>query len=781
MGFLREHPDEELRGYYEKWASAGEANEDQLSILERELGLINDPGTVKLVLHLIDGLNANQMEAVLHNHSTDGPLLILAGAGSGKTATLTRRVVYLLLTGVSPENILCMTFTNKAAGEMKERVKLLIEELISISDTLRQHALSEISQAVGTMWISTFHSACLRFLREQAGAVTNLERMGIPPHVAILDPLKQKEILSEVFESEKLNEKDYPLEDILNHISNLKNELKDPELAASEAVTDGEMRKARIFKLYQEKLREKQVIDFDDMIYMAARVLTDFPDVLEHYRNLFQYCLIDEYQDTNLAQYVFTINLVEKHRKLFAVGDDDQSIYAWRGADIRNILNFKRDFPDCKIIRLEKNYRSTGNILFVANKIFADKPAEYRKVLKVTRTGSSPRDKYGERVIRVRTVDQREEAEFVAFEIDQIRKETGCRLQDCAVLYRVNVMREPLIEVFSEKGIPFIEMGNSEHLRQPQLIAFIDFLSIFSDFVPVLSEPLKTADSFRRELDAKIIAALELPVFRMEEEDRAVFTVPPINPATGQQYYTYELFMRPELYDTVLYRLSETGQNRYYNLYMLISELINSFNEYTLYGFIETVLERSGFRAEILSGGELEKMEKMIKRFLEMAGLFEQLLPQTTETWDRLRLFLLDLHEKLYGTQTEFSPVEDGVRLITLHSAKGLEFPNVFFIGLNDGICPLHHPSEKEIDREERQLRLDEEKRLFYVGVTRAMDRLYLISTFYRTWHGRDIEMKPSGFLDLLPKDIIEEYDQVKGVGGNLIEKSRRFFNRIFS
>ncbi|MEW5692592.1 MAG: UvrD-helicase domain-containing protein [Candidatus Hydrogenedentota bacterium] len=779
MGFLKEHPDKWIQEEYKKWESIPDIKEHQLTILESELATLGNVDKIKFVFKLIDGLNSEQMESVLHNHSTEGPILILAGAGTGKTATLTRRVVYLLIKEILPEHILCMTFTNKAADEMKERIYFLIDRLSQENPGETSYYLNNVKTRITTMWISTFHSCCLRLLRDRLKEVSNFERVGLPPYISIIEPIEQKEIIKEILNSLKISFKELEPEEALTQISILKNELKDIDIAKNEASTTEEKRITEIYQRYQKKLKERQMIDFDDMIFYATTVLNEFLDVLEYYRNLFQYCLIDEYQDTNFAQYIFALSIVEKHRRLFAVGDDDQSIYGWRGADIRNILNFKRDFPFCKIVKMEKNYRSTGNILLSANQIFIEKKPEYRKILKVTKTGNTALDRYGERIIMFRAKDEVEEAEFVAYEIENLTKKEKHRLYDFAVLYRTNHMREPFLDVFSKKGIKYIEMGNSENLRQKIIVQFLEFASIFSDFIPLLKEPEKVGESFKTRLDEKITRVLSLPAFAINENDMNLLKYLPTNKTTGKTYHIYELFLNPDLYEQIYKTLSNNAKTRIANYYAILSEMISNFNQYTLYGYLSEILRRGGFEAEIKADGLRNDRKKLINNLLNTAGFIERTMPAEVQTYDRLRLFLEDINEKLYGSQTEFSPYEDGVRLVTLHSAKGLEFRNVFFIGLEEGICPLEHPSEKYLSKQEKEKRLDEEKRLFYVGVTRAMQRLYLLHTYTRLWFGKRQDMEPSRYLNLLPQNLIEKGESINSLKDKLKQRTKRFLSKI--
>lgn len=636
-------------------------------------------------------LNAYQREAVEH---VNGPLLVLAGAGSGKTRVITYRIAYLIEEiGVSPYNILSITFTNKAAGEMKERVQQLI-----------------LGGKSSDIWVSTFHSACARILRME------IERLGFNKNFVIFDTADQLSLIRECLRELNINEKQFSERNISSVIGSAKDNLLTS--ADFERQAEGNFRLsiiADVYKLYQKKLKENNALDFDDLIMRTIELFTYFPDVLKHYQDRFLYIMVDEYQDTNYSQYKLVRMLSEKHRNLCVVGDDDQSIYQWRGANIRNILEFEKDYPDAKVVKLEQNYRSSQNILNAANEVIANNFKRKGKAL-WTRKGS------GEKIKVVCAPDEHYEAQFIAGEIMKLT-EGNHIFRDCAVLYRVHAQSRVIEDTFMKIGIPYMIVGGLRFYERKEIKDIIAYLRVISNpsdnisLLRILNVPRRGIGNVSRG-----------KLMQFAEE-------------TGESLF--EIIGKPE-------RISIIGTatiKRINEFRNLLDYFIQIKDKTTISGLIHEVLDATGYINELeledtaVSRSRLENL----KEFFSAADEFQIMYPD-----QGLEEFLI--HISLITDIDDVKDNENAVLLMTLHGAKGLEFPNVFICGMEEGLFP-HSRSLTEADE------LDEERRLCYVGMTRAEVNLYLTYAQQRSMYGNTTFNSASRFLDEIPQSLIEYID----------------------
>jgi DNA helicase-2/ATP-dependent DNA helicase PcrA len=677
---------------------------------------------------LLEGLNPQQRAAVLH---AGGPLLLVAGAGSGKTRVLTHRIAYLLAArGVRPGQVLAITFTNKAAGEMKERVAALV------------------GPRAASMWVSTFHSACVRILRREATHV------GLRSNFSIYDAADSQRLMGMVCRDLDLDPRRYPPRSFSTQVSNLKNELVDEETYAGTAAdgTHTDRMLAEAYRLYQQRLRQANALDFDDLIMMTVNVLQAFPDVAEHYRRRFRHVLVDEYQDTNHAQYVLVRELVGGSTSEYAaraerraadgslvregsevavppaeltvVGDADQSIYAFRGATIRNIAEFENDYPDATSILLEQNYRSTQTILSAANAVIARNPDRRPKNL-WTASGA------GDRVVGYVADDEHDEAAFVASEIDRLQDDHGVRYGDVAVFYRTNAQSRALEEVFVRVGLPYKVVGGTRFYERREVKDALAYLR-------VLANPDDTVN-LRRILNVPkrgIGDRAEACVASLAERERIGFAA---------------ALARAEEAPGIATR-SLTCIKGFTTLLEELRTLVESgAGPSTL---LEAVLEQTGYLAELRASHDPQD-ESRVENLAELVAVateFEQGVPDGTLTDFLEQVSLVaDSDEIPDDEQDEAGPVEDAgvVTLMTLHTAKGLEFPVVFLTGMEDGTFP-HLRSLGDATQ------LAEERRLAYVGLTRAQQRLYVSRAGVRSAWGQPQYNPPSRFLDEVPAELVE-------------------------
>ncbi len=639
-------------------------------------------------MSIYESLNPMQREAVL---STEGPLLVLAGAGSGKTRVLTHRVAYLIEEmGVAPWNIMAITFTNKAAGEMRERVDRLV------------------SHGAEAVWVSTFHSSCVRILRR------HIQYLGFDTDFSIYDTDDQKTVMKQVIKALELDPKQYRERAHLSQISAAKDQLISPEEFELNAAGDYRLRQtARIYREYQNQLKKNNALDFDDLIVKAVELLEESREVREYYQERFKYVMVDEYQDTNYAQFKLVSLLAGKYRNLCVVGDDDQSIYRFRGADIKNILSFEETFPGAKVVRLEQNYRSTGHILHAANEVIRHNEGRKEKKL-WTENGE------GEKV-RFRQYDQAyEEADGVVKEI----RDGGWDYKDCAVLYRTNAQSRLLEEKCLLYNIPYRLVGGVNFYQRREIKDILSYL--------------KTIANGRDDLAVMRIINVPKRGIGAASVNRAEIF------ASANGYSMYSALARVK---------AIPGMGRAAGKIQEFVDLIEDFREklsageYDLAGLIEDVLERSGYRASLEEEGEVEAQTRLenIEELVNKAAAYEAAAEEPS-----LGAFLEEV--ALVADVDAMEDTDDRVTLMTLHSAKGLEFDNVWMCGMEDGLFP----SMMAINSEDPVSAIEEERRLCYVGITRARKRLTLTAARQRMVNGETRWHKISRFVDEIPEEELE-------------------------
>ncbi|MDH6283347.1 DNA helicase PcrA [Prescottella agglutinans] len=702
---------------------------------------------------LLEGLNPQQREAVLHAGS---PLLIVAGAGSGKTAVLTRRIAYLLAErGVMPGQILAITFTNKAAAEMRERVAQLV------------------GPRANSMWVSTFHSSCVRILRAQSALLP-----GLNSNFTIYDADDSRRLLTMISKDLEIDTKRYSARLLATKISNLKNELIDPEEAAADADRDSndlDKLVARVYAMYQQRLRAANALDFDDLIGETVSLLQQHPQVAEYYRRRFRHVLVDEYQDTNHAQYVLVRELVgeptdDPHTvppaELCVVGDADQSIYAFRGATIRNIEEFERDYPDARTILLEQNYRSTQNILSAANSVISRNTGRREKRL-WTDSGE------GELITGYVADNEHDEAQFVASEIDRLVDGGDAKFADVAVFYRTNNSSRALEEIFIRLGIPYKVVGGTRFYERKEvrdIVAYLRVLANEDDAVSlrrILNTPRRGIGD-RAEACVSVYAEQKGVGFAQALRAGAEGVVPLLNTRSQKAIASFL-----ELLDGLRALMVSTDADG---------------NDLTDIGeIIEAVLDRTGYRRELelssdpQDGARLDNLNELVSVAREFssdarnAAAFAQENAAPDDVVDdegmpdpgSLAAFLERVSLVADSDQVPDSG-EGVVTLMTLHTAKGLEFPVVFVTGWEDGQFPhmraLGDPAE-----------LSEERRLAYVGITRARHRLYLTRAIVRSAWGQPVTNPESRFLQEIPADLVDWRREDPGVlgGGGAIGGGR--------
>ncbi|MFF9506180.1 DNA helicase PcrA [Streptomyces sp. NPDC014724] len=653
---------------------------------------------------LLDGLNTEQRAAVVHAGS---PLLIVAGAGSGKTRVLTHRIAHLLAErGVHPGQILAITFTNKAAGEMKERVEQLV------------------GPRANAMWVMTFHSACVRILRRES------KKLGFTSSFSIYDAADSKRLMALVCRDLDLDPKRFPPKSFTAKVSNLKNELIDEETFAGQAADGFEKTLAQAYAMYQSRLREANALDFDDIIMTTVHLLQAFPDVAEHYRRRFRHVLVDEYQDTNHAQYTLVRELVgpagehDAPAELCVVGDADQSIYAFRGATIRNILQFEEDYPNATTILLEQNYRSTQTILSAANAVIERNESRRPKNL-WTNAGT------GARITGYVADTEHDEAQFVADEIDRLTDAGDAKAGDVAIFYRTNAQSRVFEEIFIRVGLPYKVVGGVRFYERKEVrdvLAYLRVLANPEDTVPlrrILNVP-KRGIGDRAEA---MIDALSL---------REKITFPQ---ALRRVDEAYGMAAR-----------SANAVKRFNTLMEELRTIVESGAGPAV--VLEAVLERTGYLAELQSSTDPQD-ETRIENLQELAAVALEFEQERGEAGEEGAGTLAEFLERVaLVADSDQIPDEDEdgsgvITLMTLHTAKGLEFPVVFLTGMEDGVFP-HMRALGQVKE------LEEERRLAYVGITRARERLYLTRAAMRSAWGQPSYNPPSRFLEEIPDQHLE-------------------------
>lgn len=652
-------------------------------------------------MFILNSLNPEQQEAV---QCTEGPLLILAGAGSGKTRVLTHRIAYMLEKNkVQPWNILAITFTNKAAREMRER----LERLIGLK--------------ADSLWVNTFHSACVKILRREIGV------LGYTGNFVIYDDADQQTLIKMVLKDMNIDDKKYPPRTISNKISGYKNELKTPLQAKRLAGDFYEEKIIDIYEEYQKRLEKNNAVDFDDIIMLTVEMFQKHPEILEKYQKQFRYILVDEYQDTNTSQYMLIKLLAERHKNICVVGDDNQSIYQWRGADIRNILSFEEDYPQTKVIKLEQNYRSTENILEAANKVIANNSQRKEKKLWTEKTG-------GDKIFLYPAQDERDEASFIARTIKDLLGKENKAYKDFAILCRVTGQFRAIEEGLIFNNIPYRIFGGQKFYDRKEIKDIIAYLK-------VLVNP------------------------RDEVGLRRVINTPKrgIGDATWDKLVQYATYQGMQIYDLLANPEMAGVSTRATNSIKGFWSLMEGFKEFAKGKDVTTltnkIMEDSGYLQEL-------QLEKTVEADTRIENLQEFL--SVTKDYDTknpggdLATFLADI--SLMTDADNYDEQDDTVVVMTMHGAKGLEFPIVFIAGAEEGIFP-HGRSLNSDDPTE----LEEERRLCYVAITRAEEKIYITRAWRRTLYGRETYNPPSRFIEEIPP----EYMEGQGAG-----KRERSFNK---
>lgn len=652
--------------------------------------------------NLIEGLNDKQKEAVL---ATEGPCLVIAGAGSGKTKVLTHKIAYLLSEkNVKPWNILSITFTNKAANEMKQRVEKLVGE------------------ASQEMWLGTFHSICVRILRRF------IDRIGFDTTFLIFDSTDQRTLVKECIKSIGLDDKLFTDRSVLSEISNGKNDMLEPK--AYQVKYNGDFRKEKIgevYELYQKKLKENNALDFDDIINYTIKILTENPDVLEYYTEKFKYVLVDEYQDTNKAQFMLVSILASKYGNITVVGDNDQGIYSFRGADITNILNFEKDFPGSKIVKLEQNYRCTGNILKAANAVIKNNENKYDKKLWTE-------NEEGKLPCIYKAEDEYDEASYIVKQINILKMEEYLKLSDFVILYRMNSQSRAIEDIFRRENIPYKIIGGLKFYERKEIKDIIAYLRLI----------FNTSDNLSLK---RIINEPKRGIGKTSLDN-----IQDISDKTGKSMY--EIIKYAEQYE--LNRVKANSMQ----FVEVIEELRKQVNQIPISELIKLTLNKTGYVKALENENTIEAESRIqnLEEFLTVAIEFEEQMAENT-----LAEFLESI--SLTSDIDNMEESEDTVTLMTLHSAKGLEFPVVFLVGMEEGIFP-GYKSIGEIKE------LEEERRLFYVGITRAMQYLYLTCAKRRTIFGSTSYNQMSRFLKEIPKDLLDGYEEIDNEDNNSFKDS---------
>lgn len=639
---------------------------------------------------IFDTLNDRQCEAVKH---TEGPLLITAGAGSGKTKVLTCRIAHLLELGVAPYRILAITFTNKAAKEMKERVTNLV------------------GAQADSIWLSTFHSFCAKLLRFEVDGFHGYTR-----NFTIYDSSDQLVLVKDCLKKLNLDDKQFMPRSVLGTISSAKNVLMDAKAFAAQASDFYEQKVADVYALYQEKLRENNAVDFDDLLFLAVRLLQEKDDVREKYQSRFQYILVDEYQDTNHAQYALTKILAARWRNICVVGDADQSIYAWRGADIRNIIDFTRDYPDAASIKLEQNYRSTKTILHAANAVIDNNESRPKKTLWTENPA-------GNKIIHYQAQTEHDEADYIAGVIYNRHEISHEPYGDMAILFRTNAQSRVLEEKLMRYAIPYTMVGGTKFYDRKEIKDVLAYLRLLYNPEDSLSLT-RIINVPKRNIGA---TTMEHVAAYAEEQGISLFEA---------------------LSSTDEIPVTKRAKASLENFAAMIFDLLNDIEGKDVLNLIETVIKQTGYgdmldkEAEHDPQGESRK--ENVGEFLSVAKDYMDSNPD-----GNLQDFLENV--ALVSDVDDFESSDSKVTLMTLHAAKGLEFPVVFLTGLDEGLFPhsrtLLDPSQVE-----------EERRLAYVGITRAERQLYVTNATTRTMYGRISAYMPSRFLAEIPPQLMEDY-----------------------
>lgn len=646
---------------------------------------------------ILKGLNDKQYEAVTN---TEGPCLVIAGAGSGKTKVLTHKIAYLIgEKGAKPWDILAITFTNKAANEMKERIANLIGEQAK------------------DIWMGTFHSICVRILRRF------IDRIGFDTSFIIFDTSDQRTLVKSCMKDLSIDEKLFSDRSILSEISNAKNEMLEPAQYVARA--NGDFRKekiATVYELYQKRLKENNAIDFDDIINYTIRILMENEDILEYYSNKFKYVLVDEYQDTNKAQFTLITLLASKHGNITVVGDNDQGIYSFRGADISNILNFEKDFPGTRIIKLEQNYRCTGNILKAANSVIKNNEVKYKKELWTqNEEGNLPKVYQAD--------NEYDEGTYIVTQIEHLKREEYYKNSDFAILYRMNTQSRAIEDILRRENIPYKIIGGLKFYERKEIKDIIAYLRLIQNSADNLS--------LKRIINEPKRGIGKTSLEKIEEL------------AIQNEISMYEVIKNADNY----------GLNRVYlnsrEFINVIEELKNKKEQLVISELIKMTLKKTGYTKALENENTIEA-ENRIENLEELLTVAIEFEKENAE--NSLSSFLEGI--TLSSDLDDVEDSEDSVTLMTLHSAKGLEFPVVFLVGMEEGIFPGY----KSISEPKE---LEEERRLCYVGITRAKEFLYLTCSKQRTIFGSTSYNPVSRFLKEIPENLLEGFEEAFGEANN--------------
>ena len=648
---------------------------------------------------LINGMNDKQAEAV---QTTQGPLLIMAGAGSGKTRVLTHRIAHLVKDlNVMPWRILAITFTNKAAKEMRERIGALLSE-----DVARD------------IWVSTFHALAVRILRRDG------ENIGLSRNFTIIDTSAQRTLMKRVINDLNLDTNQYEPRTVLGMISNAKNDMLRPKDYAQQADNAFQETVAEIYAAYQAELKRAQSVDFDDLIMLTIDLFQSSPDVLARYQNQFDYLHVDEYQDTNDAQYTIVNMLAQRSQNLAVVGDADQSIYGWRGANMNNILNFEKDYPNAQTILLEQNYRSTQNILDAANAVINNNNERLPKNL-WTQNGQ------GDKITYYRAQSEHDEANFILANIQKMRAEKQMAYSDFAVLYRTNAQSRNVEEALVKANMPYTMVGGHKFYERKEILDIMAYMQLVTNpndnaaFERIVNEP-------KRGLGATSITRLRELANRLNVSYMTAIESIELAPA-----------------------ISTKATSKFLEFAEMMHELRQQAEFLNVTELAEIVMTRSGYRQMLAEKNDPDSQARLenLEEFLSVTKEFDaKYQPDDPEAIDPMTDFLGTT--ALMSDLDDFEEGDGAVTLMTLHAAKGLEFPVVFLVGMEEGIFPLSRALMAEDQ-------LEEERRLAYVGITRAMKKLFLTNAFSRLLYGRTQANDASRFISEISPALLEtEYGQ---------------------
>jgi DNA helicase-2/ATP-dependent DNA helicase PcrA len=650
------------------------------------LNIVKNQGVDGMDLKML--LNKEQYEAAVE---VNGPLLILAGAGSGKTRVLTYRIAHMINDlNIYPSKILAITFTNKAAGEMKDRVRNLV------------------GNEADSMWISTFHSSCVRILRRE------IDKLGYNKNFAIYDTYDQKVLIKQCMEELNINEKDITDREIISKIGEQKDNLISEDKYKKESQNNFRLNRiADAYILYQKKLKSNNALDFDDLIYKTVELFKKNPEVLEFYQRKFTYIMVDEYQDTNKSQYELVKLLAANHRNICVVGDDDQCIYAWRGADIRNILGFEKDYPEAKVVKLEQNYRSKANILKAANDVIKNNAERKSKILRTENDN-------GEKIKIYRAYSDMEEANYVSSQIKKIIRDENKGYKDFAILYRTNAQSRTFEDIFMKSNIPYRIIGGLKFYDRKEIKDVLSYLKF-------INNPLD---------DVSLKRIINVPKRNIGE-------------TTVKKVQEFAISMEECMYSVLLdveqvLNIPARGTASIKKFVSLVNSFIRNKDEISVSSIIKEILDITGYLEELKSSTNIDALSRIenLKELVSAAVEFE-----STSEDKSLSSFLEKV--TLVSDIDNFNEDTDTVVMMTVHSAKGLEFPVVFMVGMENGIFP---GSQSLNDFSE----MEESRRLCYVGITRAKQQLYMTSAETRRVFGRTVSYSQSDFIDEISKDLRE-------------------------